>query len=218
MGRALVRRYQVGLEVSQLKDGELHALVAGIQQAASTSELIQSRPAMQACLALLGTRDAELTEAGDAVVDARAKLRTCLAAEAQCRSAAAGELRTFASMTMTYARSAADIQGAGLPPRAPTPGKKLPPEAPERIDTHIPVRGHGKATVSVHETGKVRRQYVAEQSFDPVTPGSWAPLGVGRGKTRTVTGASGTRVWVRFATVRGELQSPWSTPVLITIP
>jgi hypothetical protein len=46
---------------------------------------------------------------------------------------------------------------------------------------------------------------------------NYTPL-TGHGKQRTVTGAPGTKVWVRFATVRGELQSPWCTPVLITLP
>jgi hypothetical protein len=40
----------------------------------------------------------------------------------------------------------------------------------------------------------------------------------GYGKTRKVTGPSGSKVWVRFARVRGEVQSAWSTPVLVTIP
>jgi hypothetical protein len=56
---------------------------------------------------------------------------------------------------------------------------------------------------------------VAEQSADGI---NYSPLGLGRGKTRTLTGASGTKIWVRFAMVRGELQSAWSTPVLVTIP
>jgi hypothetical protein len=69
--------------------------------------------------------------------------------------------------------------------------------------------------VSVHETGKTRRKYVAQESVDGIT---WTALGVGQGKTRVVTGASGAKIWVRFATVRGEVQSDWCTPVLVTIP
>jgi len=86
------------------------------------------------------------------------------------------------------------------------------------LDTSYPAKGHGKAMVSVHETGKTRRQYAAEWSPETIGPNSWAQLGVGHGKTRSVIGASGTKVWVRFATVRGQQQSDWCTPVLVTIP
>jgi hypothetical protein len=94
--------------------------------------------------------------------------------------------------------------------------RKLSPLlAPDAIDVKPPKKGHGRMTVSVHETGKTRHQYVAEQSPDGVT---WSQLGNGRGKTRVITGASGTKVWVRFALVRGQAQSDWSTPYLVTIP
>ena len=92
---------------------------------------------------------------------------------------------------------------------------KLPPPVPEGIDLKPPKKGHGKMVVAVHETGTVRRRYAAEQSPDGIT---WSPLGVGRGKTRTLTGASGTKIWVRFATVRGSQQSEFCTAVLVTIP
>jgi hypothetical protein len=61
----------------------------------------------------------------------------------------------------------------------------------------------------------IRHEYAAEQSLDGVT---WEQLGLGHGKTRVVTGASGTKVWVRFATVRAGGKSEWSTPQLVTIP
>jgi hypothetical protein len=39
------------------------------------------------------------------------------------------------------------------------------------------------------------------------------------GKQRKLTGyATGTKLWVRFATVRWGMQSDWCTPVLVTIP
>ena len=61
--------------------------------------------------------------------------------------------------------------------------------------------------------GDVRRFF--ERFPDGTT---WSPLGLGYGKTRTILGASGTKVCVRMATIRGELQSDWCTPVLVTIP
>jgi hypothetical protein len=58
-------------------------------------------------------------------------------------------------------------------------------------------------------------RFVAPSSLDGI---NYLPLGVTHGKTRAVTGPSGTKVWVRFARVRGGLQSAWSVPILVTIP
>ena len=54
-------------------------------------------------------------------------------------------------------------------------------------------------------------------SANPITATSWEGL-TGGGKSRKLTGASGTQVWVQMALTRGQLQSAWSTPVLITFP
>ena len=91
---------------------------------------------------------------------------------------------------------------------------------PARVDVEQPViagcgKGIDRETTGL---GAGRRQYIAQSSPDPFGPTTWSPLGVSLGKTRVLTGASGTRIWVRFATVRGALQSDWCTPVLVTIP
>jgi hypothetical protein len=54
-------------------------------------------------------------------------------------------------------------------------------------------------------------------SPDPIGPSTWAVI-PGTGKSRRLTGKSGTSVWVRFALVHGQLQSDWSNPVLVTFP
>jgi hypothetical protein len=218
MGRSLIRRYHVLLDLSTLDDTSRHQMVAGILGAAPTSALVAANPAMAASVTALGKKDAALTQSNANVVADKQKLRTDLAAEAIARSDVDGELRSFATLTENAAKSPADVQTVALRYRPPTPKAKLPPVAPAMVDTIIPKKGHGKAIASVHETGTTRLHYIAEWSPDPYGPTTWAPLGTGQGKTRTVTGASGTRVWVRFATVRGSLQSDWGTPVLITIP
>jgi len=86
---------------------------------------------------------------------------------------------------------------------------------PGNIVNKPPKQGHGKTVVSVDDPGPTRHQFAAEQSLDGVT---WTQLGVGHGKTRVVTGPSGTKVWVRFAMVRAGQQSAWSTPFLVTLP
>jgi hypothetical protein len=65
--------------------------------------------------------------------------------------------------------------------------------------------------------GTGRPHFVAESSPDPVGAATWSAL-AGAGKSRALSGASGTRVWVRFATVRAALQSDWCAPVLVVLP
>lgn len=215
MGRTLVPRFVAALDVHALDDARLHEIVGSVAVAAQTSPLVLASPTMQACVATLVAADANLSAKNQAVADDRTRLRTDIAARAVARSSTLGVLHTLASMIAQVATSPADVEGAGLPAQPPRSPRNQVPPVPESIDTKLPRTGHGKMTVSVHETGPIRYQYVAEQSPDGVT---WAQLGVGRGKTRVVTGASGAQVWVRFATVRGQRQSGWCTPALVTIP
>jgi hypothetical protein len=215
MPRNLVPRFQVSLDLTTLDDTELHQVVADIQAASATSQAVQNSPAMLACIASMALRAAALAKLNEAVGDDRVKLRQDLASEAQARSAVRADVRSFATLLSGAVQSPGEIQQAGMRPRGPTVRTRLPPAPPDLIWSRAPQRGHGRITVSVQETGPIRREYVAEQSADGIT---WSPLGVGHGKTRVVTGASGTKVWVRFATVRAGSQSDWSTPHLVTIP
>ncbi len=215
MGRTLVPRYLAALEISKLSDDEVHQVIGNIKLAAPTSALVMASPPLQASVTALGTKDATLAKANTAVENDRQALKIDTATEALARADVHGELRTYATLFANVAKSPADIHGGGLPPAGPRASKTTPPTVPESLDTRTPKTGHGKIVVLVHETGPTRHLYIAQQSGDGVT---YTGLGVGYGKTRTVTGPSGTKVWVRFAMVRGQLQSDWCTPVLVTIP
>jgi hypothetical protein len=215
MGRTLVPRYLAQMELSALTDAQIHTLAGDIALAAKTSPLVLASPTMQASVAMLAIKDGNLTVANKTVADDHTKLKIDIAAEALVRSDTVGELRSFETLVTNVAKSPADVHAAGLPPQPPRAPRNQPPTVPGSIDNRPPKKGHGKTTVIVHETGPTRHQYVAEQSLDGIT---FTPLGLGRGKTRVVTGASGTKVWVRFAMMRGALQSDWSTAVMITIP
>jgi hypothetical protein len=215
MKHNLVPRFTTGINISMLTDAARHEIVAGIKQASTTSALVLASPELQASVAALVKKDAALTAASGVVTDDRKKLSTDIAAEAQCRSDLDGELRTYTTILSNDAKSPADIKAAGVPERAPRVSRTSPLLPPEVIDNRPPKKGHGRTTVAVHDTGPRHEEFVAEQSPDGIT---WAQLGLGRGKTRLVTGASGAKVWVRFARVRGSAQSEWSTPYLVTIP
>jgi hypothetical protein len=114
------------------------------------------------------------------------------------------------AVTEADVQSMAFVASAGRPP-APA---LVPPES---IDVKPGKKGSGKVTVSAHELGSTRRSYAAQMSPSPITATSWVSL-TGAGKSRKLSGPSGTQVWVQFALMRGSLLSAWSTAVLVTFP
>jgi hypothetical protein len=141
--------------------------------------------------------------------------KTDVAAEAQARIANDRAIMTLCHMTEDAAVTLDDIKSMafaayqGCPP-APTMTGPL-------VDVILGRKGSGRARPTVHETGGTRHRYAAEMSPDPVTATSWSTL-PGTGKSRKLTGKSGTSVWVRFAVLHGQTQGDWSAPVLVTPP
>ncbi len=170
---------------------------------------------LQATIAALAAADADLVTANKTVAADRNQLRLDISAEAQARSLVVGGARSVVTSVTNVARSPADLVDAGLPAAPPRPPRNQPPTVPEQLYVTYPRTGLGKAKVGVHETGPTHYAYIAQQSADGIT---WGPLGVDQGRTRTLTGASGTRVWVRFAMVRAQQVSAWSAAVLVTLP
>jgi hypothetical protein len=216
MARTLVRQH-VLLSFDTLSDAERQSILAGVTQLAPTSALYAGTPAIQASFAALVKKGATLTSAGATVAADKQKLKADTGSEVAARTDFDVELRTLATLTEAGAKTPSDITSMGFHDRPPTPTAKLAPATPTSIDVKMPVRGHGVARVVAVYAGTGRPHFVAQWSPDPVGPATWVAL-VGAGKTRLVAGASGTRVWVRFASLRGQLQSDWCTPVLVTIP
>jgi hypothetical protein len=213
--RRLAPRFSASLDVSTFTDSQVHVLIGNIKLVGPKSPIVSASQPLQTSLAALIAKDDALTASNKMVADDRQKLRTDLATEAQDRTDLHGEVRTYAALLVAMAKAPADLELGGLTAAPPRPSRNTPPDVPQRIDNKPPKKGHGKTVVSVHETGPTRGKYVAESSLDGI---NYSPLGVHQGKTRAVTGPSGTKVWVRFARVRGGLQSGWSVPILVTIP
>ena len=190
-------------------------LLAGVMQTVSTSKLYQSSTVIQGLVAELVTYGAALKPSTDMVAADRVKLTNDEAAVATNRTNFDKTVNALLSAVEKDAKDEADAKGIGTTPRGPKPPKV--PVAPPVVDVIIGKKARGYATVSAHETGKTKSHYAAQWSPEPIGPTTWATL-IGFGKSRHLTGASGTKVWVRFAMVRGSIQSDWSTPVLVTIP
>jgi hypothetical protein len=125
------------------------------------------------------------------------------------------EVIALGALVQNNAKNESDVSSMAYRSRGKVTVSKLPPAVPDAIDVTIPRTARGYVTASVHETGNVKGRYLAEWTTEPM--GTWQAL-TGMGKSRKVTGQSGAKIWVRFARVRGALQSDWCTPVLVTIP
>ena len=198
-------------------DDDRGTVLAGIVQVAPNSALYKGNQVIQTTYALLGTAFAAIKPASDLVASDEAKLVLDRESLVSARSTFDGTLETYYVLLEKNAKTAADLTAAGATERPARVQSTLTELPVPIVDIRIAKHGHGYFYATAQETGKPRNHYVAEWSPDPITPTSWVEL-VGNFKRRKVTGASGTRVWVRFAMVRGALKSDWSTPVLVTIP
>jgi hypothetical protein len=213
MSRSLPR-YHVQLDFGQLDDGARLELAHCIAQLAPQSAIFANNPAVQMAVETVTAKAKTLDERNLAVVQTRAQLRAELADELVARTELDGAIRALAILSEADAKSPTDLEAMAFRPLDTTRSIRGP-QPPEGIDVHIPKRGHGHVTVSAHQSDDKRRHYEVEVC--PYGSDAWTRL-IGHGKTRTVKGASGAQIWVRFATVKGEVQSEWCTPVLVTIP
>ena len=203
------------MNLTRVDDKWRHDTIAGIVQLAPASPLI-AIPAIQASVAALATLGASLKADNDTVAVDRTKLAADIEMEENTRRAVDGELLILKAAVENKSTKPSDLTSMGFEERAASQRKAqvLPPES---IDIRLPSRLRGQFTASAHEIGKTKWRYAAEWSPDPIGASTWATL-TGYGKSRKVKGPSGTKIWVRFARVRGQIQSEWSTPVLVTIP
>lgn len=216
MRRYVLKRLYLDLNMVNLTDERRDQLVAAIQQVAPTSTLIQGSPAMQACVAALLTSAVKFKADRDTVSADQQKLAADMDLENQSRAAVDREILALSGLVSTRAVNAADVTGSGFNLRPPPP-PRLPFAPPDALHIAFPRKEKGKFIVSPHGIGRRRIHWVVQMSVDPVGPDTWIEV-VGPGNPRTITGPSGTRVWVRYAMVRGNQQSAWGTPTLVTIP
>jgi hypothetical protein len=209
-------KVSVELDISRMDDAELTALIAVIQKVAPTSALLQDS-AVKASFAALGTKASSFSTAFSAVRVDEQQLETDKQVLEAARTTVKAELGALRTLVARDATTAQDVSGMGFTPLTRTAPSRTTPPVPATVIA-VPEKAHGRARATVVLPRGARATFVAESSPDPLGPSSvWTPL-PGNGKQRTVTGPSGSRVWIRFAQVRFGLQSDWSTPVLVTLP
>jgi hypothetical protein len=211
-----IEHQHVEMNISTMTDAEIASTIGAIQKVGATSSLLQN-PAIAASAAALAKKGSALTAAGLVVTIDEKQLKLDIAARAVARTSVEGELANLRTLVSTNATSPADIAGMGMIPLVRLTQTRTVPPAPAEIITRLG-KVHGRARVAVVENAGAHGSYVAEATADPVSVTSaWTSL-PGTGKQRVLTGATGAKLWVRFAQVRYGLQSDWSTSVLVTLP
>jgi hypothetical protein len=211
-------RFHASLDLASLESNlaAREALINAILKLAPQSPLYANTP-MQQAVATLGSTFTTFKSAGTTSAASAKQHKLDVAAEVAAKADNDRALLLVKSLAENGAKSADDIASMAFTPLHPgrTPNVALLP--PDSIDITMGKKGHGKVKVAAHETGSTRHRYAAEMSPDPIAANTWTVI-PGTGKSRRLTGKSGTSVWVRFALVHGQQQSDWGTPVLVTFP
>jgi hypothetical protein len=208
-------RLRVLLALSGMTNDETLELSGNIVKLTPTSALATANPSVASGAAAVGARAAtlktSLAKASDLAKQAVDAATVALADREDLDT----EVHAFVGNVLNVATTPDDLTSVALTPRAQPVTPTVGPEVPASFVVSMPKYKKGYADISVSEPAGVHGRYYAEWSPDPI--GTWARL-AGTGKSRRVTGVSGTKVWVRFARVRGALESDWSAPQLIVIP
>jgi hypothetical protein len=216
MGKSAVTPVRALLSLEALSNEKAREdLVNAILKLAPQSALFTQNPPIQNQVQLVGSTFTTYKTARAASAASATQHKNDVAAEDQARVTNDRALLVLKHMTEDAAVTLDDIQSMAFEAYA---GRPPPPSmvAP-LVDVILGRKGSGRARPSVHETGGTRHRYVAEMSPDPITATSWSSL-PGTGKSRKLSGKSGTSVWVRFAMLHGQQQGDWSSPVLVTFP
>ena len=215
MGIKTSPKWRVALSTQTLTDAARANIVTGIEKVSKQSALLQV-PAIATSFSSLTTKASALATSVADVTATEKQLRSSVSQRDSARDAFDRELVSLKTLVENNAASEGDVTGMGFSLLVTAKASKTPPAPPAGLVVKIG-KTHGMARVSVQGNGD-RGRYVAEVSPDPAGDGTWSPL-PGTGRERRLSGyASGTKLWVRFATVRYAMQSDWCTPVLVTIP
>jgi hypothetical protein len=208
-------RWRAAMNTTLMNDAERESTLSGIQKVAQQGALIQV-PTIAASFAALGTKGTAFSTSAAAAAANKALYEASLGTRDLARVALDRELDTYKTLVENNAATAGDVTSMGLTILTVTTPSRTPPDPPAALIVKVG-KVHGKARVLVAGKGYLGT-FMAEVSTDPIGAATWSSL-PGTGKQRRLTGyPSGTKLWVHFAALRFGMLSPWSVPVLVTIP
>ena len=210
-----ITKWRAEMNLTRMNDTECENATAAIQTVSATSALAKN-PSIAVSLAAIIAKTQTLITSVSTVAAAEKQLAAGIALRDGARSAYDLEMTTLKTLVENYATSAADISGMGFTVLNIVRSSPTVPDAPAALVVRIGT-AHGKARVAVAGKGPLGT-FVAQAAFDPLGPTpAWFAL-PGTGKQRKLAYATGTKVWMQFAQTRCGLQSPWSVPVMVTMP
>jgi hypothetical protein len=210
-----IQNLHIALALGQMTDKERVDLCTTMGQLAPTSPLYAQNPHLQAAVTEAVSLGTSFHTAEGTVTQNYATLVLSKEVLDQTRAKLDRSLGVVSSMLENLATTVEQAATVGFTARLgkAVPGPLVPP------DGIIIVLGkkHGQFRASAKSSRKSDR-FGAQVSTDPIGPATWQDL-PGNGKRRLVTGhPSGSVVWVRFRTERGQNQSDWCAPVSVTVP
>lgn len=208
--------FYVEIPASDSTDTELQAVLAALAANGPASALCLAHPAVQSTLTSALAVAQSWTADGDAIAAGVAALATNRKSRRANRKLLSQKLTLLRGQIQDAATTAVEAQatGAGVRYENAPPAQLLVPAGGTLTASKV-VKGQFRANAAAVPG---IRTFAMQISPDPVTATSWV-LADGTAKRRTFSGyASGTRLWVRFASTRGHAQSAWSVPVSIDIP
>jgi len=213
--RTKIQNLHIALALAVMTDKERVDLCATMGQLAPSCSLYTQNPHLQAAVTESVSLGTSLHTVSGTVTQNEATLILSKEVLDQTRAKLDRSLGVVTSMIENLATTTDQAAAMGFTAKL---GKATPaPLAPP--DGVIVVLGkkHGQFRVSAKST-RVGGHYGAQLSTDPIGPTTWVEL-PGNGKRRLVTGhPSGSIVWIRFRTERGQNQSDWCAPVSVTVP
>jgi hypothetical protein len=202
--------------LSKMKEEALQNYANSLVKVGSQSPLF-ANAGIAAGIAAITAKVATYKAGCQTVKDAAQQLVDDKATRDADRASLETEISAYGATACNVATDDAGLASLGITPRPQVVIPKVAPAVPTGFKTRMPKHLKGYFDISVEEPAGTRGNYAAQWSPDPIGTGTWTDL-PGTGKSRRVTGASGTKVWVRFARVRGQSQSDWSAPQLVVIP
>jgi hypothetical protein len=207
-------RIHIRLDLRDLDDEKRDAFVTSLEDLAPESPLYLADATVQESVADLLAAGGGLSAARDALNRTLAQLAADRTNVSEARDAFDRKLVLLKTLVETRSKNGAGVSSMCFVWRGPM--VRHPLAVPEGA-VGKPGKAHGQVIFAV-AGDRVRRRYAGEYSTDQGDPVTWTRMD-GDGKTRKLSGlTSGTRVWGRFATVRGHDQSDWCTPAAVIVP
>ncbi|MFT3771749.1 MAG: hypothetical protein QM820_40590 [Minicystis sp.] len=184
-------RLRALLALSEMTETEVLDLAGNIGKLAPTSALATANPPVASGAAAITAKAAAYAAARKKANEMATQATDASAAADTALEALNAEITAFVGVVLNVAKTPGDLTSVALVPRDKPVVPTTAPAVPDAFVITKPRFQKGVADISVSEPAGTHGRYYAESSPDPM--GTWTRL-PGTGRSRRVTGASGTKI------------------------